>query len=67
MSWQAIAERAAEARCTKILDRVAAAVAEQAPRARIERTSHSIRVRDHGIQVRWISNSALRFARRIER
>ena len=67
MSWQAIAERAAQARCGAILERIKAAIAEHAPGASIQAAEDSLTVRERGLRRRWISEPGLRFARRIGR
>ena len=65
MSSQAIAERAARARCDRILARIERAVAGQAADVRVERGEETLRVRGRGVRQRWITEPALRFARRI--
>ena len=67
MSWQAIAERAAKARCAAILERMRDAVADHAPGALIEAEDNAMRVRGRGLRQRWLADSGLRFARRIMR
>lgn len=62
---QAVAERVAQARGERILERVARAVAEHAPDARSERRGNEYRAAGRGLKGRWIGEPALRFARRI--
>ena len=64
MSWQGIAERAAQAWCASIRDRIEAAVAAHAPDAQAERTADGVRLRGRGLKALWISEAGLRFARR---
>jgi hypothetical protein len=66
MSWQAVAERAARARCAAILDRVEAAVAAHVPGAAAKRDDDSVSVRGRRLAARWLSEPGLRFARRLE-
>lgn len=65
--WQAIAERAARARCVAIAGRIRAAIAEHVPDAAVERGEGEVRARGRGLKRRWISEAGLRFARRIGR
>ena len=67
MSWQAVAERAARARCGAIMERIKAAIAEHAPGASVEAGEDLLTVRGRGLRRRWISEPGLRFARRIGR
>jgi hypothetical protein len=64
---QAVAERLARARGAAVLARIAAAVAEHAPGARVERSEEEVRARGRGLRRRWLSEPGLRFARRIRR
>ena len=63
---EAVAERLARARGERLLARVADAAAAHAPGATIDRQSNECRVRGRGLRRRWISEPALRFARRIQ-
>ena len=64
MRWQGIAEQAAQARCSQILERVESAIGRQAPGARVERSGDEMRARGRGLRARWICDAGLRFARR---
>lgn len=67
MSWEAVAERAAKARGEAIRARIRAAIAEHAPHANVELQGDELRVRGLRLKQRWLSEAALRFARRIAR
>jgi hypothetical protein len=67
MSWESVAERAARSRCSAILERMKAAIAEHAPDASIDVNEDSVIARSRGLSRRWISEPRLRFARRMGR
>lgn len=67
MSWEAVAERAAKARGEAIRARIRAAIAEHAPHANVELQGDELTVRGLRLKQRWLSEAALRFARRIAR
>lgn len=60
---QAVAERVARARSERILARIAAAIAEHAPDARVEDDGDALRARGRRLKRRWLGEPALRFAR----
>ena len=63
MSWEAVAERAARARCAEILERMEAAIADHAPNAKVDRNDGTLRVRGRALKHRWLSEVGLRFAK----
>jgi hypothetical protein len=67
MSWQAVAERAAQVRCAAILERLRQAIGEHAPNAMVEAGGGELRLRGRGLKQRWLGEAGLRFARRIMR
>ena len=67
MSWEAVADRAAKTRAAAIIAKITAAVAEHAPHSDVELQGNELRVRGLRLKQRWLSEAALRFARRIAR